>query len=51
MYNQNWIYNRPTGGVNSPYRLGDFRGYEHLATPIAALGGGEILQSTEQWLA
>lgn len=27
------IYNRPTGGVNSPYRLGDFRGYFHNANP------------------
>ena len=24
-----WIYNKPVGGVNSPYRLGDFRGYNH----------------------
>jgi hypothetical protein len=22
-------YNKPTGGASSPYRLGDFRGYEH----------------------
>lgn len=27
------IYNRPTGGVNAPYRLGDFRGYFHNANP------------------
>lgn len=27
------IYNRPTGGANSPYRLGDFRGYFHHANP------------------
>lgn len=26
-----WSYLRPTGGVNYPYRLGDFRGYEHNA--------------------
>ncbi len=26
-----FIYKRPTGGVNSPYRLGDFRGYNHQA--------------------
>ncbi len=24
-------YNKPTGGANSPFRLGDFRGYEHTA--------------------
>ena len=28
-----WAYNRPTGGANSPYRLGDFRGYDHTAPP------------------
>ena len=27
------IYNRPTGGANAPYRLGDFRGYNHNAKP------------------
>lgn len=27
------IYNHPTGGENSPYRLGDFRGYFHNANP------------------
>lgn len=46
VYSQNWIYNRPTGGVNSPYRLGDFRGYEHLATPIAALEGDITVNRT-----
>lgn len=34
-YNNNpslkWEYNKPSGGANSPYRLGDFRGYEHSA--------------------
>ena len=30
-----WTYNKPTGGSSSPYRLGDFRGYEHNAvTPF-----------------
>lgn len=27
------IYNRPSGGASSPYRLGDFRGYNHNAKP------------------
>ena len=27
------LYNRPTGGANAPYRLGDFRGYFHNANP------------------
>ncbi|HHX66426.1 MAG TPA: hypothetical protein GX708_00010 [Gallicola sp.] len=28
-----FIYSRPTGGVTSPYRLGDFRNYDHEAVP------------------
>lgn len=27
------IYKRPNGGATSPYRLGDFRGYNHKANP------------------
>lgn len=27
------LYNRPTGGANAPYRLGDFRGYVRDANP------------------
>jgi hypothetical protein len=27
------LYNKPTGGASSPYRLGDFRGYFHKAAP------------------
>lgn len=27
------IYKRPNGGATSPYRLGDFRGYNHNAKP------------------
>ena len=31
-YNINyWTYQKPTGGSNSPYRLGDFRNYNHNA--------------------
>ena len=26
-----WVYDKPTGGSSSPYRIGDFRGYEHSA--------------------
>lgn len=26
-----WVYQPPTGGAGSPYRLGDFRGYNHNA--------------------
>lgn len=29
---QAWGYNKPAGGANSPFRLGDFRGYNHSAT-------------------
>ena len=27
-----WVYKPPTGGSNSPFRLGDFRGYDHDST-------------------
>lgn len=27
------LYNKPTGGASSPFRLGDFRGYFHNANP------------------
>lgn len=27
------LYKRPTGGSSAPYRLGDFRGYNHKANP------------------
>lgn len=27
------LYNKPTGGASSPFRLGDFRGYFHNAAP------------------
>lgn len=33
----NWIYNPPTGGKNSPYRLGDFRYYYKDAIPFIRL--------------
>lgn len=34
LHNTNYDYvGRPTGGANAPYRLGDFRGYDHDARP------------------
>ena len=30
----NWNYLKPLGGANSPYRLGDFRSYDHTATHV-----------------
>lgn len=30
----NWSYQRPEGGEHSPYRLGDFRCYEHESIPV-----------------
>lgn len=33
-YDYNYKYNRPVGGVNSPYRLQDFCGYYPKAKPI-----------------
>ena len=32
-----WIYQRPTGSDSSPYRLGDFRNYNHDALPPVTL--------------
>ena len=32
-----WQYMKPAGGENSPYRLGDFRGYSHGAYPLINL--------------
>lgn len=29
-----WEYQPPTGGASAPYRLGDFRGYDHEAEPF-----------------
>lgn len=29
-----WIYQRPSGGINAPYRIDDFRGYNHAAEPV-----------------
>ena len=29
--NKDWIYTPPTGGTEQPFRLGDFRGYNHNA--------------------
>ena len=31
--NKNWTYTPPKGGINEPFRLGDFRGYNHKAEP------------------
>ena len=46
-------YARPQGGATDPYRLGDFRGYNHSATPptqitivqVTELNTGQILAS------
>lgn len=35
-----FVYTRPTGGKDSPYRLGDFRGYNSKATPPASTKNG-----------
>ena len=29
-----WLYTQPSGGSSSPYRLGDFRNYNHAATAV-----------------
>lgn len=33
-YNEGIWYNPPIGGINSPYRLGDFRNYNHEAIAV-----------------
>lgn len=36
--NLGFVYNKPIGGANSPYRLGDFRNYEHSsAIPVLSM--------------
>lgn len=47
----NWVYNKPTGGELSPYRLGDFRGYNHNAVhPISIIETANIfLNSPGDW--
>lgn len=38
-------YARPTGGSNSPYRLGDFRGYDHnAAAPVIIPSAPAVLE-------
>lgn len=38
-----WTYNKPTGGSNSPYRLGDFLNYYHGAlNPIGSIGATDF---------
>ncbi len=32
-----WVYARPRGGANEPYRLGDFRNYNNIAPPVIIL--------------
>lgn len=36
-----WTQELPTGGAASPYRLGDFRGYDHNAVPFMTLQAPE----------
>ncbi len=37
LHNADYSYYRPKGGAISPYRLGDFRGYDHFAVPTLNL--------------
>ena len=36
-----WTYLKPSGGYAQPYRLGDFRGYNHQARPFLWLNDYE----------
>lgn len=44
------VYQKPTGGASSPYRLGDFRGYNHAAFPELYIKGipSEVNKFTNQ---
>ena len=48
-----WDYNKPTGGSYSPFRLGDFRNYEHFAQDwftFTAEGTGSV-ETGKSWRA
>ena len=47
--NSNWAYAKPSGGLSAPFRLHDFRNYEHSASkfynvviPSQQIGGGGV---------
>ena len=43
-----WVYQKPRGGALEPYRLGDFRNYEHSAiAPIAGAGATSRVQNIQ----
>lgn len=46
--NQEWIYNKPSGGASSPYRLHDFDGYLHSAREIVS--GWQSMEITKDGL-
>ena len=39
---RSWLYSKPTGGALSPYRLGDFRGYDHNEQPPMLINEGDL---------
>ena len=44
--NNGWVYNKPTGGASSPYRLMDFAGYNHNALPaVSNFAGSDNLSA------
>ena len=55
-YSPIWKYLRPNGGVNQPYRIGDFRGYKHnsvipfglfnMTTRASKTGGSPIIMGS-----
>lgn len=46
--NQEWTYNKPSGGTSSPYRLHDFDGYLHTARE--AVSGWQSMEITKDRL-
>lgn len=43
-----WDYVRPTGGAAHPYRLGDFRGYDHKAQSPVIVGAPDVVDVTSK---
>ena len=49
-FNPGWEYQPPTGGAGSPFRLGDFNGYDHEAkSPFGTLNPFTGLLSSSQF--
>lgn len=53
LQNGDVIYKKPSGGASDPYRLGDFRGYNHSAAPpcwAEVTGPSTIIEGSIEWI-